>query len=132
MQGHWRRPLREETIVSSLLYIRAEIIREGKPGLAHVEALMRARGLDPEGQRVPAKYQRRFRRGEFRAALVGLLRGRPRTAPDLAAEIARRYQFMPYGDAYVRTYSTLRRMRAQGFVTAERGGNGPLAWGLAP
>lgn len=130
MQGDWRRPLSEGTIRSVLLYLRAEAIREGAPGLEHVEALLTARGIDPEAQRVPTKYQRRFRRGQFRSALIGLLRERPRTAPEIAAEIARRYQFMPYKDAYIRTYSTLRAMRRRGAVVSEKDRAGRYVWRL--
>lgn len=131
MQRYWRRPISEETILSVLLYVRAGMIRENRPGLEHVEALLRVRGINPDEQRVPTKYQRRFERGQFRAALVRLLRERPRTAPEIAAEIARRHQFMPYEDAYVRTYSTLREMRRQGFVRSEKDRAGRYVWGLS-
>ena len=38
------RPISEQTIISVLRYVRAQIIRDGLEGLEHVEALLQARG----------------------------------------------------------------------------------------
>lgn len=124
------RPLREETIVAVLLNIRAQIIRDGLDGLEHVEALLQARGVDPDEQRVPAKYNRRFRRGRFRSAVVRALRSGLAYAPEIASTIAAEHD-TPYEAAYARVYSTLNKMRRQGLAAAETGSSGRKKWSLS-
>jgi hypothetical protein len=67
------RRYRPETIARALVALRAEVIREGGPGLEHVEALLQLRGhnLGP----VPRKLTVRFRRNRPRAAIRGRSRG---------------------------------------------------------
>ena len=56
----------DETINTSLIYLRAKIIREGLDGLDHVEALLRLRGCEPEAVRVPPPRECWFKPGEVR------------------------------------------------------------------
>jgi hypothetical protein len=53
----------EGVIIGVLCHIRAEILRDGLDGLEHVEALLRARGVDPETLYVPRKVPKRFSAG---------------------------------------------------------------------
>ncbi|WP_297773505.1 hypothetical protein [uncultured Roseovarius sp.] len=74
----------DEMINSSLHYLRARTIREGLDGLEHIEAIMRMRGLDLEAMHVPRKNKRRFRNGESRAAVMGVMREGPHTTREIA------------------------------------------------
>ena len=73
----------DETINTSLYYLRAQIIREGVDGLEHVEALMKLRGLTLDALSVPEKRNRRFRKGQLRQAILDELRNGPRTSRQL-------------------------------------------------
>ena len=63
-----------------LLNLRAQIVRDGQPGLEHVEALLALRGnnLAP----VPRKAHPHFKRGKLRVAIYAALRGGPLTGRD--------------------------------------------------
>jgi hypothetical protein len=126
-----RRKLTEETIVSVLRYVRAEIIRDGLGGREHVEELLRARGADPEGQHVPRKTERRFRRNQFRAAILRALRGGAETGPEIVRHVAASTNKLTYEEAYSRVYIALHQMRARGLVTSEKDRAGRYVWGLA-
>ncbi|GGL62505.1 hypothetical protein GCM10011392_16410 [Wenxinia marina] len=52
----------EATITASLVCLRARIVRDDLDGLAHVEALLRLRDVDPETLRVPPKVPKQARR----------------------------------------------------------------------
>lgn len=56
----------DETITTSLWYLRAQIVRTGQDGLEHVDALLRLRGCDPEAVEVPEAREHLFRPGEVR------------------------------------------------------------------
>jgi hypothetical protein len=60
MPRDYFRPIREDTILNVLHYLRAEIAREGTEGAAHVDALLRLRGHDPEARPTPAKVPKAF------------------------------------------------------------------------
>jgi predicted Rossmann fold nucleotide-binding protein DprA/Smf involved in DNA uptake len=77
----------DETINTSLYYLRAQIIREGADGLEHVEALMKLRGLALDALPVPEKRNRRFRKGQLRQAILDELRKGPRTSRQIAEAI---------------------------------------------
>ncbi len=72
--------MQEKTIISALAHIRAEAIREGKPGLDHTEALLRQRGVDPDSLPAPAKICRHFKRGELQRAILRALQAGPKTS----------------------------------------------------
>ena len=73
------------TIIRALYRLRAEIIRDGQDGLEQVDALLRLRGADPEGRRVPPKLARHFGRGKLRLAILMALRDGPRTGAQILA-----------------------------------------------
>lgn len=106
----------EATIRNALLYIRAECIRDGAPGIDHVDALLRLRGHDPDNFAFAKKAPKAFRRGDLQFAILTALRDGPRTGAAIAAQVK--------GDldqkaAYKRVYIALHRMKAKGMVKHE-------------
>ncbi|MCK0149591.1 hypothetical protein MWU54_06130 [Marivita sp. S6314] len=101
----------DETINTSLYYLRAQIIRNGDSGLKHVEALMHQRGLDLDALPVPEKRNRRFRKGQLRQALLDELRKGPRTSRQLQDAI---------GHSMNNFRHTLLTLEARGVVRHER------------
>lgn len=63
----------DETINTSLLYLRAQIIRDDLDGLSQVDELLSLRGVEPD--RVPPRRGRAFRKGELRRAVLEALNG---------------------------------------------------------
>jgi hypothetical protein len=93
----WRYDNREptaETTARTLLYLRAQIIRDGLDGLGHVEALLRPRGCEPAAFHVPPKRRRHFRNGGLRRAVLAILREGPMTAREVGRRLHERYQDM--------------------------------------
>jgi hypothetical protein len=115
------RPLRDATINSALLNLRAQIIREDGPGLRHVEALLKLRGVPLPPVPYRALY-RHFRRNALRRAIRAELRSGPLAAREVAGRIAKR-------DGLEDCHRTVRRaltvMKAKGQVR-----NGGGVWWL--
>lgn len=118
MTRHYFRPIKDETIVSVLHYLRSLIVRDGQDGLAHVDALLVLRGVEPATLPIPQKRPKAFRRGQLARLIMGALRDGPLTG----AELARRVQGngLEYAAAYKRVYQCLNRMQGGGVVTRER------------
>jgi predicted Rossmann fold nucleotide-binding protein DprA/Smf involved in DNA uptake len=74
----------EAHIARVLYHLRADAIREGAPGLEHVNALLILRGHDPEANGIPAKRPKTFPRGELRRRVLDALRGGPKTTAEIA------------------------------------------------
>lgn len=113
MPRTYHRPIKEETITSVLHYLRQEAVREGLDGLRHVDALLRARGVDPETLVVPRKTPKAFARGELQKAILEALRGGPLTGAEIAAVVRGN---LAHADAYKRVYIALNRMKGRGMV----------------
>lgn len=80
------RRLKPQTITRALVALRAEMIRDGAPGLEHVEALLVLRGsnLPP----VPRKAKPlNFRRGRLRMAIYAALKDGPLPGPEIVARV---------------------------------------------
>jgi hypothetical protein len=107
------RRLKAETITRALAALRAELIREGGPGLEHVEALLQLRGhnLGPVPQK--AKTPARFRRNRLRVAIYAALRGGPLTGPEIVRRVSE-----AHGIAYAAVY---RSVYAQLYVVKKAG-----------
>ena len=118
------RPMRDATVIGVLHNLRCAILREGQDGLEHVDALLRLRGVDPDGLRMYAKQPKHHGRSKLRLAVIQALRD----GPQRGSEIARRVQGegLDYARAYKLTYDCLRHMHGKGLVRRE----GRL-WGLA-
>jgi hypothetical protein len=119
MTRHYFRPIKDETVISTLHYLRSVIVREGQDGLEHVDALLRLRGVDPDSLPMPAKRPKHFARGKLRIAVMEALRDGPMTG----ADIARRVQGngLDYALAYKRVYQCLNHMQGAGLVRSDGG-----------
>lgn len=118
----------EGAVIRVLRYVRAEIIRDGLDGLDHVEALLRARGVDPDALYVPRKQPKHFRHGKLRMAILWALQDGPRTGPQVAAAIAAE-RGLAVEHAYKIVYRGLCHLRTQGRVIAPMKDNrGRLLW----
>src|SRR5688500_15623863 len=114
------RKLKPETITRALLALRAELIREGRPGLEHVEALLQLRGnnLPPVPQK--AKTPARFRRNRLRVAIYAALRDGPLTGPEIVRRVSEAHG-IAYDALYRSVYAQLYMMRKVGRVVREDG-----------
>ncbi len=110
----------EETIARVLYQIRADIVREGKEGLRHVEALLKARGLDPEAHRVPHKLPRVFEgRGARQRAVLAALQAGPATLGEVCERVARGNPGTDAGAIYHSVAVCLTSLKRQGIVKHE-------------
>lgn len=110
------RPIKEDTIIDVLSYIRAEIVRDGLDGLEHVDALLTARGVDPEARHIPRKTDRRFKRGMLRAAVLRSLADGPKTGREIAEDVATKTEGLSAKSAYKRVYICLHGLKASGSI----------------
>ncbi len=114
MTRYYLRPIKEDTIISTLHYMRAVTVREGAEGLEHIDALLRLRGVDPESLPVPQKFPKTFKRGQLTQAILRELRD----GPLRGSELARRLQGnLAYADAYRKVYAALHRLGKSGHVS---------------
>lgn len=105
-----------ETITRALQNLRAQIIRDGGPGLEHVEALLQLRGdnLGP----VPRKATYHFRRGKLRVAIFTALRAGPCTGPQVVARVCEAHG-LAYKAMYRSVYAQLGQMEKAGQLRHE-------------
>ena len=110
----------DKTITSALLALRAQIIRERREGLVHVEALLIARGIDPARHIVRAKRKPDVAgRGIMRLMVLDALRDGPKGLSDVAASVAtRRHEISPEA-IHKRTALVLSKMKVAGVVGRE-------------
>ena len=106
--GTQLRRYKPETITRALVALRAELIREGGPGLDHVEALLQLRGHNlgpvPRKAVTPA----RFRRGKLRVAIYAALRPGPLTGREIVERVSAAHG-LAYGAMYRSVYAQLGR-----------------------
>lgn len=121
---YYYRPWKDASLVSALHFLRCRIIRDGEPGLGHVDVLLRQLGADPEALPLPAKRPDHFKRNELRRAILDALRDGPLRGGEIADRV--RGNLDPKL-AYKCTYQGLAHMKEAGLVRRD----GPL-WGLAP
>ena len=109
-----------ETIARVLYQVRAEIVREGGDGLEHADALLRARGLDPEGFDVPAKLERVFEgRGARQKAVLAALRDGPATLGEVCNRVAKQNPGTDAGAIYHSIAVCLGNLKRAGAVRHE-------------
>ena len=113
-----------ETITRALVALRAELVREGGPGLEHVEALLHLRGhnLGP----VPGKRPMRFRRNKLRLAICAALRDGPLRGREIVRRVSDAHG-IGYDALYGSVYRQLTVMRKAGRVAHD----GRRTWRLA-
>jgi len=116
MTRYYFRPIKAETVVSVLHYLRVVAVREGRD-TSHVDALLREQGVDPAALPIPQKTPKRFKRGELqRMVLAGL----PATGPQLAQYVSE-HSGLAYKLAYKRVYIALYRLSVRGRVLRSDG-----------
>ena len=117
----------DKTINSALLSLRAQIIRDRLDGLAHVNALLAQRGVDPSAQLVRAKRRPdAARRGMMRVVVLDALRDGPKCYAEIVALVAAKRQEITPEQAYQRAGQALAKLKMCG--TVARDGN---LWRLA-
>lgn len=117
----------DKTITSALLALRKRIIQEHQASLAHVNALLLAQGVDPDGQIVrPKRRPDVAGQGMMRLMLIGALKSGPQGQRDLAALVASKRTEIAPEAAYKRTGLALGRMRRAGIVSHDGS-----AWSLS-
>lgn len=119
MPRTYYRPIKDDTIISVLHFIRQEIVRDNLDGLDHVDALLRLRGADPEALVTPYKRPKVFRKGELRQMVLDPLREGPQTGSEIARKVQVRKQVLTYEQAYRRVYICLNTLKRRGLVRHE-------------
>lgn len=122
------RPIKDETIISALVYLRDITIRDELDGLEHVDALLRLRGHDPESQPTPRKTPKNFKRGELRRAVLDKLRTGPKTGRQMAELVHADYPALSYKQVYKRVFICLWTLNSKGRVRRRRNEAGNLVW----
>lgn len=113
-------PLVSEAAISSALRsLRIRTVREGRPGLDQLEALMALRG-DPLPP-VPRANAVRFRKGELIRLVVEALREGPKTVGEVGAYVHAYKPAMPRDVAYQRASVILSRLKGRGLVELRAG-----------
>lgn len=105
-----------DIITRALRNLRAQIIRDGGPGLEHVKALLQIRGnnLGP----VPRKATHHFRRGKLRVAIYDALRGGPLTGSEIVEKVCAAHALANKA-MYRSVYTRLGQMRRNRLVRHE-------------
>ena len=115
----------DKTITNALLHLRAQIIRGKLDGLAHVEALLVARGVALP--RVPQPHARNsLPRRAMSAMLIEALRDGPKGGVAAARYVADHQPSISYKEAQARVHQALARMVVNGFAVKDGG-----VWRLA-
>lgn len=107
----------DETINTSLIYLRAKIIRDGLGGLEHVEALLRARGVCPP--RVPPKRVVTFGRNEVARLALDALREGPLGVGQIVRMVHAKAPNLPRRAVYKRVKKTFKRLERDGAVVRD-------------
>jgi hypothetical protein len=119
----------DKSIDGALLALRKQIIREGKPGREHVEALLALRGV-PAPRVLPAKRQDVAKKGHMRRIICGALKDGPMTMGELTAVVAQARPEIAPRAAYIRTTQALDKLKKAGLVVSE-GEKRRYVWRLA-
>lgn len=103
-----------------MLALRKATIREGRVGLAHVEALLVMRGVHMPAL-LPAKKPDAARRGAMSLLVLEFLKGGPKPLPDIAAHVASKRPEIDERAAYIRTTQAMDRLKRRGMVRIDVG-----------
>lgn len=121
MTRRYFRPLKRQTVIDTLHFVRQEMVREDRDGLEHVDHLLRVYGAEPLALNMPRKTAKLFRKGELRKLVLEALRSGPRTGRQIADHVEAVWQDLPAGSAYKRVYVCLWGLKERGVV---RNGSG--------
>lgn len=117
----------DKTIISALLNLRKQIIRDGLTGLDHVNALLAARGIDTARLHDPQVWPvgSRGQRG-IQLLVLASLRAGPKTPAQIGADFMAAKPGLARERAMIRVYRTIYKLRSKGLVVKIG-----LTWGLA-
>jgi hypothetical protein len=105
--------MQDKFITSALRHHRAQCIRDGKPGLGHVETLLQMQGDNPAP--LPRKRRRGFKRNECSRAVLAILRDGQQTRRAIAERLAERTGVHPRRAASCAD-TALQRLKRLGMV----------------
>jgi hypothetical protein len=107
-------------MTSALLHLRAQIIPDRLDGLAHVNALLAQRGVDPAAQLVRAKRRPdAARRGMMRIVVLDALRDGPKCYAEIVALVAARRPEITLEAAYQRAGQASAKLKIGGAVARD-------------
>jgi hypothetical protein len=110
----------DKTITSALLNLRASIIREGRDGLDHVEALLVARGVNPAAQHVRRKIPLdSCAQREVKAMVLAVLKDGPKRSRDVGDYFMMRKPGILRDRAMKRVYRAIYKMRDRGLLVTD-------------
>ena len=124
------RPIKDDTIISTLHHLRQVAVRDGLSTLPHIDAILLAHGVDPETLQTPRKTPKAFKRGELHRLVLDVLRSGPQTGRQIAEHINAQRPSLTPAQAYKRVYICLNTLKRHGVVDHEgrvwknRSGNG--------
>ena len=108
----------DKTITNALLQLHAQIVRGNLDGLAHVEALLMARGVVPP-RIARAHAGNSLSRHAMRRMMVDALRAGPKGGVAAARYIAEHQPSISYREAQQRVHQALTRMVSNGFAVKD-------------
>lgn len=110
----------DKSIDSALLNLRRQMCRAGQD-LAHINALLAQRGIDPSA--LPATYRSgaQAKRGETKRAVIAALAGGPKRGADVARHMCQQEPDLSYTTATARVHPALARMAEGGLVVRDGG-----------
>ena len=120
MTRRYYRPLKDQTVIDTLHFIRQTLWRDQAEGLEHVDALLRIWGAEPQQLKMPRKTVKDFARGEQRRLVLEALRSGPKTGRQIADALHAARPDVPPEKCYKRTYACLHNLTKLGMV--RRGG----------
>ena len=104
----------EAAITSALRSLRIKTVREGRPGLEQIEALMALRG-DPI-KPIPRTFTVHFKRRELSRLVLEAVRERPRKLGEVADYVHARKPMVARDVAYQKASVILSRLKAKRLV----------------
>ncbi|MCC5956274.1 MAG: hypothetical protein JJU07_09230 [Natronohydrobacter sp.] len=116
MTRRYFRPLKRQTVIDTLHFVRQEMVREERDGLEHVDHLLRMYGAEPMALNMPRKTPKFFARGELRRLVLEALRDGPRTGRQIADYVQAARPDLPDGHAYKRIYVCIWGLRKRSLI----------------
>lgn len=122
MTRRYFRPLKSQTVIDTLHFVRQEMVRDERAGVEHVDYLLRMYGAEPLTLNVPRKTPKLFAKGELRKLVLEALRSGPKTGRQISDYVEAARPGLPDGHAYKRVYICLWGLKKRG-VVRNTGGN---------
>ena len=116
----YHKPIKPDTVLSVLRFVRREIIRDGLDGLEHIDALLRQFGCDPDALVTPYKRRNDFRKGEVRRLVLAILSKGDKRSAQVAREIMAVKPELDYDQAIQCAWKCMSRLKRQGLLTSDK------------